>query len=302
MAKGLIDEDHPLSLGCIERARRQVQREFLRSADLIVALGYDVVEVEYEAWIGEVPLLAVDIEAVDADPRVVIAQEVVGDLDASLEGLARLDPAPHAWSPDTVRVHRERFQRSLRPMAAGFTPHQAIDLVREVLPRDGILAFDVGAHTHQIASQWTAHEPRTFLITNGWSSMGFGLPAAIAAKLARPERPVVALIGDGCFQMTCGEVAVARRLGLALPIVVLDDGWLSLIRVKQQRRGLAIYGTRVTADERPEPVTHYFGVPAATVRTPADFTKALHAALTADHPTVIEVLVDPGHYLETVYD
>jgi acetolactate synthase-1/2/3 large subunit len=302
MAKGLIDEDHPLSLGCIERARRQVQREFLRSADLIVALGYDVVEVEYEAWIGEVPLLAVDIEAVDADPRVVIAQEVVGDLDASLEGLARLDPAPHAWSPDTVRVHRERFQRSLRPMAAGFTPHQAIDLVREVLPRDGILAFDVGAHTHQIASQWTAHEPRTFLITNGWSSMGFGIPAAIAAKLARPERPVVALVGDGCFQMTCGEVAVARRLGLALPIVVLDDGWLSLIRVKQQRRGLAIYGTRVTADERPEPVTHYFGVPAATVRTPADFTKALHAALAADHPTVIEVLVDPGHYLETVYD
>jgi acetolactate synthase-1/2/3 large subunit len=102
--------------------------------------------------------------------------------------------------------------------------------------------------------------------------------------------------------MTCGEVAVARRLGLALPIVVLDDGWLSLIRVKQHRRGLATYGTRVTADERPEPVAHYFGVPAATVRTPADLTKALRAALAADHPTVIEVVVDPDHYLETVYD
>jgi acetolactate synthase-1/2/3 large subunit len=302
MAKGLIDEEHPLSVGCIERARRRVQREFLRGADLIVALGYDVVEVEYEAWIGEVPLLAVDVEPVDADPGVVVAQEVVGDLDASLERLARLEAARNEWPADAVRAHRERFQRSLRPASAGFTPHRAIDLVREVLPRDGILAFDVGAHTHQIASQWTAHEPRTFLVTNGWSSMGFGIPAAIAAKLARPERPVVALVGDGCFQMTCGEVAVARRLGLALPIVVLDDGWLSLIRVKQHRRGLATYGTRVTADERPEPVAHYFGVPAATVRTPADLTKALRAALAADHPTVIEVVVDPDHYLETVYD
>src|SRR5262249_19827743 len=65
MAKGMIDEDHPLALGCIERARRQVQRRLLRSADLIVGLGYDTVEVEYEAWIGEVPLLQIDIEPVD---------------------------------------------------------------------------------------------------------------------------------------------------------------------------------------------------------------------------------------------
>src|SRR4030095_13220096 len=134
------------------------------------------------------------------------------------------------------------FQRLLRPELTRFAPHHAIDAVRETLPRDGILAFDVGAHTHQIASQWTAHAPRTFLITNGWSSLGFGLPAAIAAKLACPERAVVALIGDGCFQMTAGEVTVARRLGLALPIVVLDDGWLSLIQVKQGRRRFGLYG------------------------------------------------------------
>ena len=125
----------------------------------------------------------------------------------------------------------------------GFAPHQAIDAVREALPRDGALAFDVGAHTHQIAAQWTAREPRTFLITNGWSSMGFGIPAAIAGRLARPERPIVALVGDGCFQMTVGEVATARRLGLPVPIVVLDDAWLSLISVKQHRRQLHVYGT-----------------------------------------------------------
>src|SRR5262249_25549691 len=162
--------------------------------------------------------------------------------------------------------------------------------------RDGILAFDVGAHTHQIASQWSAHEPRTFLITNGWSSMGFGIPAAIAAKLARLDRVVVGLIGDGCFQMTCGELAVARRLGLTLPIVVLDDGWLSLIQVKQERRGLAVYGTNVTGGAALDPPAHYFGVPVVPARTADELAKALRDAIDARHPTVIEARVDPRPY------
>jgi acetolactate synthase-1/2/3 large subunit len=302
MAKGLVDETHPLALGCIERARRQVQRELLRSADLIVGIGYDVVEVEYEAWIGETPLLAVDVDPVDADASVVIAHEVVGDLDTSLETLAHAAAGEREWGADVARPHAQRFQRALRPSAAGFVPHQAIDVVRAVLPRDGILAFDVGAHTHQIASQWTAYAPRTFLITNGWSSMGFGIPAAIAAKLAHPERPVVAIVGDGCFQMTCGEVAVARRLGLALPIVVLDDAWLSLIQVKQHRRKLEVYGTETGRDDALDTPAHYFGVPAVGARSAEALTKALENALAADHPTVIEARVDPGHYLETVYD
>jgi acetolactate synthase-1/2/3 large subunit len=175
-------------------------------------------------------------------------------------------------------------------------------VVRQALPRDGILAFDVGAHTHQIASQWTAYAPGTFLITNGWSSMGFGLPAAIAAKLARPERAVVALVGDGCFQMTCGEVAMARRLGLTLPVVVLDDGWLSLIQVKQVRRSFGLYGTDLGEHEHRDPPAHYFGVPAVGARSPAELAGALREALAADHPTVIEARVDPRPYLDTVYD
>jgi acetolactate synthase-1/2/3 large subunit len=302
MAKGLVDDAHPLALGCIERARRQVQRELVRGADLVVGLGYDVVEVEYEAWIGEVPLLAIDVDRVDADPRVVIAHEAIGDLDASLAHLARATPGEREGDVELARAHAARFQRALRPAAAGFVPHQAIDVVRAVLPRDGILAFDVGAHTHQIASQWMAHEPRTFLITNGWSSMGFGIPAAIAAKLSRPERPAVAIVGDGCFQMTCGEVAVARRLGLALPIVVLDDGWLSLIQVKQHRRGLAIYGTDTGSSPALPTPAHYFGAPAVGVRSAEALGQALRDALAADHPTVIEARVDPAHYMQTVYD
>src|SRR5581483_2234157 len=88
MAKGMIDEDHPLSLGCIERACRQIQRRFLRSADLIVGLGYDTVEVEYEAWIGDLPLVHIDIEPADIAPSVQLVHQVIGDLKSSLVELA----------------------------------------------------------------------------------------------------------------------------------------------------------------------------------------------------------------------
>jgi acetolactate synthase I/II/III large subunit len=303
MAKGLIDEDHPLAIGCIERAKRQVQRRFIQQhVDLVIGAGYDTIEVEYEAWTGAIPVLHVDIEPADSDPSVTVLHQVIGDLDASLLSLGALEPMQNTWPETAIAEHRAQFQRALRPATQNFSPHQAIDVVRRVLPREGVLAFDVGAHTHQIASQWSAHAPRTFLITNGWSSMGFGLPAAIAAKLARPDLAVVCIVGDGCFQMTCGELAVAQRERLAIPFVVLDDRWLSLIKVKQERRGLEYYETELFSEPYRAPPAHYFGVPAVGVRTVAELETALAAALRSTGPTVIEALVDPAHYSETVYD
>jgi acetolactate synthase-1/2/3 large subunit len=302
MAKGMVDEDHPLSLGCIERACRQVQRKLLRAADLIVGLGYDTIEVEYEAWIGDVPLLSIDLEPADVAPSVKLVHQACGDLDSSLVRLAALPACRNAWTQEALAAHRRAFQAALRPATATFSAHAAIDAVRRALPREGVLCFDVGAHTHQIGAQWSAHAPKTFQITNGWSSMGFGLPAAIAAKLARPELPVVCLIGDGCFQMTCGEVAVAKRLGLTLPIVVLDDRWLALIKVKQIRRQLPLYGTELQAEDYRDPPAHYFGVPALGVRSAGALEQAVTQALAARGPTVIEAVVDSEHYVDTVYD
>jgi acetolactate synthase-1/2/3 large subunit len=302
MAKGMIDEEHPLSLGCIERSCRQMQRKLLRSADLIIGLGYDTVEVEYEAWIADVPLLQVDIEPVDIAGSVNLKHEVTGDLDSSLSRLGKLPASKNTWSQEVLSQHRKNWYAALRPASSTFTAHAAIDAVRRALPREGLLSFDVGAHTHQIASQWTAHAPKSFHITNGWSSMGFGLPGAIAAKLARADLPVVCLIGDGCFQMTCGEVAVAKRLGLALPIVVLDDRWLALIKVKQMRRQFPLYGTELQEEEYREPPAHYFGVPAVGVRSADALEQAVGTALAADGPTVIEAVVDSEHYIDTVYD
>jgi acetolactate synthase-1/2/3 large subunit len=298
----MIEDDHSRALGCIERACRQIQRKFLRSADLVIGIGYDTIEVEYEAWIDDRPLLQIDIEPADVAPSVNLVHQVVGDLDSSLMRLIALPAATNLWSAAVLSEQRRSFQAALRPPHTGFTAHAAIDAVRRALPRGGVLTFDVGAHTHQIASQWPAYAPRTFQITNGWSSMGFGLPAAIAAKLARPDLPVVCVLGDGCFQMTCGEVAVAKRLGLALPIVVLDDRWLALIKVKQIRRQFPLYGTELQAEEYRDPPAHYFGVPAVGVRDADALAAAVTTALAADGPTVIEAVVDSDHYIDTVYD
>src|SRR5262249_35798008 len=124
MAKGMIDDDHPLSLGCIERACRQVQRKFLRSADLIVGLGYDTVEVEYEAWIGDRPLLQIDMEPVDVAPSVNLVHQVSGDFDASLARLLTLPPAVNQWNVATLAEHRRTStpRCALRPSRSRRTP------------------------------------------------------------------------------------------------------------------------------------------------------------------------------------
>ncbi len=302
MAKGMIDEAHPLAFGCIERGRRQIQRKFIQSADLIIGIGFDTVEVEYEAWIGNVPVLSIDIENPDVEETVNLAGTLTGDISYSLRHLIDLTPINKQLTEGHITSHRKTFFDSLRPYSKNFTPHEAIDVIQSVMPHESILTYDVGAHTHQIASQWVAHSPKSCHVTNGWSSMGIGLPAAIAAKIARPDLPVVCVIGDGCFQMTAGEVATARREKLPIPIVVLNDRWLSLIQIKQEKRQYAQYGSQVEMDLYNDPPAHYFGVPAVGVRDAEALESELKKALISNSPIIIETIVDANHYFETVFD
>jgi acetolactate synthase-1/2/3 large subunit len=130
--------------------------------------------------------------------------------------------------------------------------------------------------------------------------MGYGLPAAFAAKLVSPGRSVVAVVGDGCFQMTAGELALARRLNLKVPLVVLNDGWLSLLRVKQERKGYGLSG--VSLGPPPPSPPHYFGVPCRGVHNADELAVAIDWALALDGPSVIEAFVSTDEYSQTVYD
>ena len=299
-AKGFLPDSHPASLGVMGRARRTDVRRMIDRADLVLAIGFDPVEIDYEDWAGDIPVAHLSTEPVQPGTGANVVLDAAGDLDTMLGELEALPPVENGWDRGSWAAHREAFAEALRPATAGFGPHHALDVLRGELPDDAVLTYDVGAHTHQIASQWRTDLPHTAVATNGWSSMGYGMPAAYAAKLAYPDRTVVGVVGDGCFQMTVGELATARRLGLRVPIVVLNDGWLGLMKVKQERIGYP--SSAAVLGEQVDPPAHYFGVPVRAVYDEAGLGEAVRWALALDGPSVIEAFIDVEPYSTTVFD
>lgn len=299
--KGFLPESHPHWTGVIGRARRTDVKTFTDRADLIVAVGYDPIEINYEDWIKkETPIVHISNEAAEPGEGLQFVWNRACDLDGAVEALNGIPVLHNDWTLPEFAAHRDGLNRALRPSSASFAAHQALDLLREKLPADGILAYDVGAHTHQIASQWRSDLPKTLLATNGWSSMGYGMPAAYAAKLVHPERHIVCVVGDGGFQMTAGELALARRLNLAVPIVVLNDGWLGLMKRKQEHNKNPLSG--VFLGPPPESPAHYFGVPCRGAKTAEAFRAALAWAFSLHGPSVIEAFTDVESYSSTVFD
>jgi acetolactate synthase I/II/III large subunit len=298
--KGFLPESHRNWTGVIGRARRTDVKTFIDKADLILAVGYDPIEMNYEEWVAHRPIIHISSEAAEVSEEISFVWNKACDLDRAIEALSQLPPFLNAWEIDEWRDHRRMLERSLRPESDGFCTHQLLDVLRNKLPPNGILAYDVGAHTHQIATQWRTDEPRTLLATNGWSSMGYGMPAAYAAKLVFPERAVVCVVGDGGFQMTAGELALARRLRLAVPIVVLNDGWLGLMKVKQERKDYRLSGVHLGDPVDSPP--HYFGVPCRPAKNPEAFSDALDWAFSLTGPSVIEAFIDVEPYSQTVFD
>jgi acetolactate synthase I/II/III large subunit len=299
-AKGFLPENHPNWAGVIGRARRSDVKAFTDRADLIIAIGYDPIEINYEDWAGKTPIIHVSTESAELSSELNFLWNKSCDIDAAIEIISASEIAANDWSAREWQEHRVALAKALRPSSGKFSPHGALDILREKLPADGILAYDVGAHTHQIATQWRTDLPRTLLATNGWSSMGYGMPAAYAAKLVCPDRVVVAVVGDGGFQMTAGELALARRLNLAVPLVVLNDGWLGLMKVKQERKDYPLSGVHLGTP--PDSPPHYFGVPCRSAKTPLEFRETLDWAFALGGPSVIEAFIDADAYSVTVFD
>ena len=301
MAKGLIPDDHALCIGVVGRARHRWIESFLQKADLILGIGYDPVEIGYEDWMPDVPLVHMDREAADAGHRVRVAAELTGDLGMALEALNAAGLGRTAWDLESIREFRLRLAKSLRPASRRFQPHQVVDLLRTWLPASGILACDVGAHTHLVAAQWPVPRSGRLLVSNGWSSMGYAIPAALAAKLVQPRREVACVVGDGGFLMQAGEMITAARLRRQVVFVILRDESLSLIRAKQERREYRTVGVSLAARRRPTP-RDYFGVPCLPARSAVEFRAALTQARRIPGPVVIEAIVDGSRYAELLYE
>lgn len=301
MAKGVLAEDHPLYAGVLFHALSDMVGETHAQADLVLAVGYDPVEFNYESWLSpRAALVSLDVEPADIGRDAYdLAVDAVGDIGASLDALLARPAAKAGWDLAALAARREAMFARLAPSNAGFGPKAALAVLREVLPDDGIMTCDVGAHTHLIGQLWRTPAPGLQIMTNGWSTMGFGIPAAVAAKLVHPDKAVCAVVGDGGFLMTAGEIATAVRYGLKVVIVVLTDNDLALIRIKQQKKGNPIYGTPIRekgAIGGPD----IFGAPVLTAADPQAFRECLVEAFAAEGPVIVEALVDSGEYDEVV--
>ncbi len=295
-AKGIISEDHPLFAGvCAGVAGDSVIVEFLESSDLLVGVGFEPVESD-KLWHRTCPLVSIGPVSIAAGafrPRA----EAVGDLSTTLAAIAERAPVGHEWSANTVTLLQERLHNVLRPATRprGLSAYELTRALRTKLPRDTILATDVGSIKSITSQAWTAYEPLTFFESNGLSAMSYSFPAAMAARLQFPDRPILCTIGDGGFGMTLAELETCVRERLHFVTVVYNDSGLSLIDVAQQNRGYPTYGVKYGGVDF-STVASGFGVWSRRVETMASLEDAVREALEVDGPVVIDALVDPAEY------
>ena len=175
---------------------------------------------------------------VPADP------EIVGDLKPFWPALAEWAPEGTDWGEKAARTFRQDVSDALNTPATGLSPQRAMEIARAVLPRDTIATCDAGASRLLVVQKWESYGPREFLTSNGLGSMGYAVPGALAARMAYPDRPVVAFTGDGGFLMTVAELQTAQRENLPIIVLVFDDQEIGLIRVKQEIKGIPPHGVQ----------------------------------------------------------
>jgi acetolactate synthase-1/2/3 large subunit len=292
----MLPEDHPLFHGvCAGVAGDGVIVEFLARADLLVGLGFEPVESD-KLWHQTMKLVALNPTSIAAGayrPH----REAVGDLAHSLASLRRRKLGRFAWPEEDRLRLEEDLLRALRPPAlpAGLSPYELTRRLRELFPRDTVFVTDVGSVKAVTTQAWTTYEPLTFFESNGLSAMSYSFPAAMAARLQFPGRPVLCTVGDGGFGMTIPELETCLREGIHFVTVVYNDDGLSQIAAAQRRRGYPSHGVRYGAVDFAA-VSAALGAWARRVSTMGELDAAVREALSADRPAVIDAVVDPREY------
>ncbi len=302
MAKGMVPEEHPSYAGVLAHALADQVGQTHQQADLVVGIGYDPVEINYEDWMPNVPLVHVDTAPADLDQeQYTLGCDVVGNLRSAVDRLLALDCGEKEWDMDALFQRRQRMFAQLEAPRGRFGPRKVLEGLRNALPKDGIMTCDVGAHLHLIGQQWKTYSPQCQLMTNGCSSMGFAIPAAIAAKLSCPQREVCSVVGDGGFFMMVGEMATAIRLGVKVVFVLITDAYLTLITIKQAVKGHPEYGTRLHAAAGGyQAAGTFFGVPVFTAENEEQYDRALRDAFAVDGPAIVEAFVTTEEYAQLV--
>jgi acetolactate synthase-1/2/3 large subunit len=291
MGKCALSSEHPLKVGLPWRQAtsdltnmESLMSPLFAEADGLLAVGCRFTQAATGGWVLRPPpsLAQIDVDQDEIGRHYRADAGVCADAALTLHALLdALPPRPRPpWAPPP------------RPGPPWRLP--GLDLIgplRRALPRDGIVVADITRLSYMMLAEFPVYEPRTFLHPAGFVAMGYGIPAALGAQAAFPSRPVVAVVGDGCFLMSGMELATAVQEKLPVVVVLVNDGSLTLIKAIQQRR----YEGRFLGVDLLNPdfqlLARAFGVRSWQVRDDAGFAAALRQALDLDGPALIEVQV-----------
>jgi len=296
-ARGVVPEDHPLAMGFdAHRGTAGAVNDLFGAADLVVVLG---ARLGHNGTAGHALRFPPGRTVrVDADPGVLRSMRNPATLSVTMtvEEFLSHEPVPDHVRPVLPDEEISRWKRAIRtpseappePLLAGRAASEFFVQLRAAIPRQSIIVTDTGLHQVMARRHLDILAPGGLIIPSDFQSMGFGLPAAIAARLAAPHRPVVLLIGDGGIAMSGLELATATRLGLSMAVIVFDDGQLNQIRLHQQAEFGADFGVGLPRIDLEALAT---ATGAAFSEWRDDMSAMIGAALSRDLPTVLRLPV-----------
>jgi acetolactate synthase-1/2/3 large subunit len=295
-AKGVVPDSHPWFAGVFTNA--VIERRVIDECDVLIGIGLDPVELLPRRWMHEQPIFYFGPWTVE-DRHVPFAAQTITDITDASDALEAM-LSPSVWNAEHLHEIVAEQRRQVSIPAGGLAAYRVVEIAAARLAsRVAHMTVDAGAHMLPATMLWPARDPNHLLISNGLSTMGSALPAAIGAALLDRTRPVAALTGDGGLLMCLGELLTAVRETLRLITIVFSDASLSLIEIKQQARQLPPAGVSLGTIDWPA-LANSFGVTAWAASDEAEFERAVNDALALDGPSLIQAKIDPSNYGATL--
>lgn len=309
--QGSIDERHPLSLGVVGgNGARPYANEVLAAADLVMFVGCKTDSVTTLNWTlpandGSVAVIQVDVDPAEIGNTYPVAAGVVADARAALRALtlevagqmAALDGGgerePWADFAGLRSKWLARQEDKMGSAARPIKPQRVMRALRDCLPADSVVVADAGTGTPFTSAFYPSPAGRHIIIPRGYGGLGYAIPGVVGAKLARPDAPVIGLVGDGSFGMSCGELETIARLRLPVVLLLFNNGSFGWIKTLQHLyRRQRYLSVDFSANTDYAAIAEGFGVRGVRVEDAAGLEPALQAALAHDGPTFIDVVTE----------
>ncbi len=294
MAKGAVPSSHPLCLGAVGlQAHDYVACGFDR-ADVIICVGYDMIEYHPYLWHPDKDrqIIHIDPAPAEVDEHYILAAGVIGNIGEALESIAgEAKPREEFLAANLREMIVNELAEHAADTAFPMKPQKIIWDLRQALEPEDVVISDVGAHKMWMARMFQAERPNTCIISNGFASMGIGVPGAIAAKLVFPDRTAVTVTGDAGFLMNSQEIETALRIGTPIVILIWNDSEYGLIKWHQLRH----FNRPSHIDFNNPDLVKYaesFGAKGYRIESAADLVPTLKRAIADDTVVVIDCPVD----------